>query len=217
MLDGDELGRQQDVEGGDAGQHQHQVQRGVHDVLGGDHAEGGPHHDRSDQVERDVLGDHELGEHQLALIGRRPARGMVVRCSVSSGLLDLLLGPGLVGLDAGHGLHPLAQPALVVQQLGDVGLGVLVLGAPEQGLERAHLDADAAVHAEREVDVEAIEGVLLAGLAALTTGRGQVLVGLDVDAPVGALVGAEHARGAVLLVQGDHATGPGRGSSLTWG
>ena len=97
-----------------------------------------------------------------------------------------------------------------MQQVGDVGLGVLVLGAPEQRLERADLDADAAVHAQREVDVEAVEGVLLAGLAALAAGRGEVLVGLDVDAPVGALAGAEHARGAVLLVEGDDATGPGR-------
>ena len=39
--DGDELGRQQDVEAGRAGQHDDQVQGGVHQVLGGDHPEGG--------------------------------------------------------------------------------------------------------------------------------------------------------------------------------
>ena len=35
--DGDELGRQQDELGGHAGEHHHQVERGVHHVLGGDH------------------------------------------------------------------------------------------------------------------------------------------------------------------------------------
>ena len=83
-----------------------------------------------------------------------------------------------------------------------LGLGVLVLGAPEQGVERAHLDADAAVHAERVVDVEAVERVDRAGLAALAPRRRLVLVALDVDAPVGALAGAQHADGAVLLVAG---------------
>ena len=131
--------------------------------------------------------------------------------SVTAGhLLDLRLGAGLVGLEVGHGLHPLAEPVLVVEQVGDAGLGVLVLGAPEQGVERADLDADAAVHAERVVDVEAVERVDRAGLAALAAGRGLVLVALDVDAPVGALAGAEHADGAVLLLEGDDAAGPGR-------
>ena len=74
-----------------------------------------------------------------------------------------------------------------MEQVGDAGLGVLVLRAPEQGVERADLDADAAVHAERVVDVEAVERVDLAGLAALTAGRRLRLVALDVDAPVGAL------------------------------
>ena len=80
--------------------------------------------------------------------------------------LDLGVGAGLVGLEVGHRLHPLAEAGLVVEQVGDAGLGVLVLGAPEQGVERAHLDADPAVHAEGVVDVEAIEGADGPGLAA---------------------------------------------------
>ena len=89
-------------------------------------------------------------------------------------------------------------------------LGVLVLGAPEQRVERAHLDADAAVHAQRVVDVEAVEVVHLARLAAGTAGRGELLVALDVDAPVGARAGAQHAGGAVVLAEGDDAAGTDR-------
>src|SRR5512132_3476054 len=97
-------------------------------------------------------------------------------------LADLLLRPCLVGLEVGHGLHPLAEAVLVVQEVSQAQLGVLVLGAPEQGVERAHLDADAAVHAERVVDIEPVELVDLAGLAAGAPGRGRVLVPLAVDA-----------------------------------
>src|SRR6056297_2848158 len=110
----------------------------------------------------------------------------------------------------GHRLHPLAELFLVVQQVGDLGFGVLVLGAPEQGVERAHLHADAAVHAQRVVDVEAVEVVHLTRLAAGTSWRSQLLVTLDVDAPVGARPSTQHARGAVLLVQGDHPAGADR-------
>jgi len=101
-----------------------------------------------------------------------------------------------------------------VEEVGDLDLGELELGAPEQRVERADLDADATEHAQREVDREAVEGVLLAGLAALAPRRGEVLVPFDVDAPVGALTGAEHARGAVLLVEGDDAARPRRGLFL---
>src|SRR5690606_4615913 len=104
---------------------------------------------------------------------------------------------------------PLGQAGPVVDQVRDVGFGVLVLGTPEQRLERADLDADAAVHAQRVVEVEAVELVDHAGLAALTPRRGEGLVRLDVDAPVGALAHAQHAGGAVLLLEGDHAAGPG--------
>ena len=110
----------------------------------------------------------------------------------------------------GHRLHPLAELVLVVQEVGDAGLGVLVLGAPEQGVERAHLDADAAVHAQRVVDVEAVEQAHRAWLAAGPAGRGQRLVALDVDAPVRARAGAQHAHRAVVLAQGDHAAGARR-------
>jgi hypothetical protein len=36
-------------------------------------------------------------------------------------LLDLGLGPGLVGLEVRHGLHPLTQAGLVVDEVGDAG------------------------------------------------------------------------------------------------
>src|SRR5829696_1671866 len=129
----------------------------------------------------------------------------------------LLLGPGLVRLEVRHRLHPLAESLLVVEQVGDPQLGVLVLRAPEEGVERAHLDADAAVHAQRVVDVEAVEQAHRARLAAGPPGRGQGLVALDVDAPVRAGAGAEHADRAVVLAQPDDAAGPrGRRLLLAW-
>src|SRR6202008_1688785 len=89
--------------------------------------------------------------------------------------------------------------------LSDAGLGVLVLRAPEQGVEGADLDADAAVHAQGVVDVEPVEDADGAFLAPGPAGRALLLVALDVDAPVGALPGAEHADGAVLFLEGDDA------------
>src|SRR5207302_10730755 len=65
-------------------------------------------------------------------------------------------------------------------------------------------------HAEGGVDVEAVEGVDRAGPAALTPRWPLLLVTLDVDAPVGALAGAQHADRAVLLLEGDDAAGPRR-------
>ena len=53
------------------------------------------------------------------------------------------------------------EPVLLVQQVLDVELGVLELRAPVQRVERADLDADPAVHAEREVDGEAVQDVAL--------------------------------------------------------
>ena len=52
--------------------------------------------------------------------------------------------------------------SLLVRQVADVGLGVLELRRPEQRVERADLDADAAVHAQREVDGEPVEHVAAA-------------------------------------------------------
>src|SRR5687768_3778117 len=52
---------------------------------------------------------------------------------------------------------PILQPLLLVGHLVEVELGVLELRAPEQRVERTHLDADAAVHAQGVVDREAIE------------------------------------------------------------
>src|SRR5262249_57570207 len=120
-----------------------------------------------------------------------------------------------------HGPHPFAQPALLVGEGRDVGLGVGELGRPEQRVVRAGLDADPAVHAQREVDREAVEDVAHplpppprwgAGgiLAAVVRPRHGLLVRFDVDAPVRALPRAQHAHRAVLLQQGDHAPAAGR-------
>ncbi len=104
---------------------------------------------------------------------------------------------------------------LVVEQVGDLGLGVLVLGAPEQGVERADLDADPAVHAQRVVDVEAGRGALtVRGLPPHGAGGRELLVALDVDAPVGAAAAAQHAGRAVVLLEGDDAAGASRGRLL---
>src|SRR5262249_42963080 len=136
----------------------------------------------------------------------------VTFCAVMRASCSLLL-PGL-GADferfrLGNGLHPLAELLLVVEEVGDVRLGVLVLGAPEQGVEGAHLHADAAVHAQRVVDVEAVEEADGALASALAPRRAPLLVPLDVDAPVGALAGAEHAHGAVLFLERDDTARPG--------
>ncbi|GAB3998038.1 hypothetical protein GCM10029992_22720 [Glycomyces albus] len=95
---------------------------------------------------------------------------------------------------------------LVVEQVADVAFGVVEVGCPEQGVEGADVDADPAVHAQREVDVEPVEYVDLAGPRRALLLHG-LLVGVDVDAPVGAFAGAQHARGAVGLVQRDDTAG----------
>ena len=104
-------------------------------------------------------------------------------------------------------MHPVSQARLVVQHVSDLHLAELELGAPEQRIEGANVDADPAVHAQREVDIKAVELVLLAGLAASATGRGQLFVAFDVDAPVWALTGTQHAGSAVVMVQRNNATG----------
>src|SRR5438445_2837365 len=128
----------------------------------------------------------------------------------SSLLLGALfdLRPRFQGQGLGHRLHPVAQALHVVEQVGMLDRGVLVLRAPEQGVGGADLHADAAVHAQPVVDVEAVEKLDGPGLPPLPPGGSLVLVALDVDAPVGAAAGAQHADRAVLLVQGDHAASP---------
>src|SRR4051812_47170328 len=90
-----------------------------------------------------------------------------------------------------------------------VAFGVLELRRPEQRVEWADLDADAAVHAQRVVDGEAVEHVASAFAAAFGAGRDGLLVRVDVDAPVRALARTQHARRAVLLEQRDDAARPG--------
>jgi hypothetical protein len=100
-----------------------------------------------------------------------------------------------------------------VDEVADVTFRVLELRRPEECVERADLDAYPAVHAQAEVDGEAVEDVPLARAAALGS-RDRLLVGVDVDAPVGALSGTEHAGGAVFLDQGDDAAAAGREGRL---
>jgi hypothetical protein len=92
-----------------------------------------------------------------------------------------------------------------VGELAYVVLRVLELAAPEKSVVGAHLDADPAVHAEGVVDGEAVEHVALARAAPFALGREGLFVGVDVDAPVGTLAPAQHADGAVLLLERDHA------------
>ncbi len=121
-----------------------------------------------------------------------------------------LLRAGVEGRRCRDGPHPLPELVALVGEVADVGLGVLELRGPEQGVERTDLDADTAVHAEREVDGEAVEDVAAAFAAAGGRRRDRLLVGVDVDAPVRALAGAQHADRAVLLEQADHTAGAGR-------
>ncbi|BFO14401.1 hypothetical protein SHKM778_07890 [Streptomyces sp. KM77-8] len=121
-----------------------------------------------------------------------------------------LLGAGVEGGRGRDGPHPLAELVAFVGEVADVGLGVLELRGPEEGVEGTHLDADTAVHAEGEVDGEPVEDVAAAVAAAGRRRRDGLLVGVDVDAPVRALAGAQHADRAVLLEQADHAAGAGR-------
>ena len=60
LRDGHELGGCQDVLRGDTGEHQHQPERGVHHVLGGDDAQRGEDHHRRDDPEGDVLRDVDV-------------------------------------------------------------------------------------------------------------------------------------------------------------
>jgi hypothetical protein len=86
----------------------------------------------------------------------------------------------------------------------DVVLGILELGAPEEGVERACLDADAAVHAQGVIDRKPVEHL---DRARTPPGRWLVLflVSVDVDAPVGTLARALVADGAVRFLESDHA------------
>src|SRR3954452_5314835 len=52
----------------------------------------------------------------------------------------------------GDVLEPLAKVEALVHQPGRIGRGVVVGRRPEQRVERAHVDADAAPHAQPEVD-----------------------------------------------------------------
>ena len=97
-----------------------------------------------------------------------------------------------------------------MEKIGDPGLREFVLRAPKESIERANVDTNAAEHTKRKVDVESIDGIDLARLAAGTTRRRLLLVPLDVNAPIRALASTQHARSAVLFVKGNHATCPCR-------
>ena len=86
--------------------------------------------------------------------GREDPEGDVLRDHY---FLPLTSAPSSSG--SGSGTVSIHSPSLSLSwsSLAMLRLGVLVLGAPEQRVERAHLDADPAVHAERVVDVEAVE------------------------------------------------------------
>src|SRR4051812_45556271 len=138
-----------------------------------------------------------------AKIQKKKSWATKARRSLLACLLDFRSELERLGLRNGE--LPLAEFVHVVEEVGDPELGVFVLGAPEERIERADLDADPAVHAQRVVDVEAIEDAHRAVATTLTARRALLLVPLDVDAPVGARPGAQHADRAVLLLERDHA------------
>ena len=80
--------------------------------------------------------------------------------------------------------------------------------APEQSIERTHIDADPTVHTKRVVDREPVQDVTRARARTRRLRRHDILVGVDVDAPVRALTRAEHANRAVLFLQRDDASRP---------
>src|SRR3970040_2139758 len=98
------------------------------------------------------------------------------------------LGDGPPGAGGVPLRHP-RQPVLVTVEALEVVGGVVEGAAGLDRLVGAGLDAEAAVHAEAEVDLVAVdvEGAVLA------------LRGLDEDAAVGAGLGAGGAAGAALL------------------
>src|SRR5215475_7024538 len=96
---------------------------------------------------------------------------------------DLLLrqfAPRVVRRRRRYGPHPLAQGVPLVQQVADVVRGVVELGRPEQCIERTRLDADPAIHAEREVDREPVQYVALTW-PGRTRHHDVFLVRVDVD------------------------------------
>src|SRR5204863_5769815 len=103
-----------------------------------------------------------------------------------------------------HGVAPILELLLLVGEEVDLVLGVFELRAPEQRVERTDLDADPAVHAQGVVDGESVEDLRRTRLAA-ARGIVLLLVGIDVDTPVGALSRALVADGAILLLEGDDA------------
>ena len=174
--DGDELGGQQQVLRGGAGHRRDQRQRGVHDVA----------------AAHDVDGATTI---MIAAMMPKPMFWATLRSvAAKHHFLPFLSAPA--SSSGASGTVSIHSPSLSLSCSRSAmrRLAVLVLGAPEQGVERAHLDADAAVHAQRVVDVEAVDLVDLARRTAGTARRGQLLVALDVDAPVGAATRAQHAR-----------------------
>src|SRR5260370_27887641 len=103
-------------------------------------------------------------------------------CSHAALPLALRFGADLEGFGLRDAVHPLAELDLVVQHVGDLELRVFVLGAPEQRVERADLDADPAVHAQGVVDIEAVEHADRAGPPTFSAGGPPVLVAFDVTA-----------------------------------
>jgi hypothetical protein len=93
-----------------------------------------------------------------------------------------------------------------VEQACNVGLRVFILWAPEEGVERADLDTDSAVHAERVIDIKTVKKVYCSRSPTLTASGSLLFVALDIDAPIRAGSTTEHARGAVVFMQSNDST-----------
>src|SRR3954464_11827720 len=113
-----------------------------------------------------------------------PARRWWCRRGAGGGATTPLPGPSAPGGGRWDGPHPLAQLLALVGEAEEIVRRVLELGRPEQRVERADVDADAAVHAQRVVDREPVEDVAHAWSRTLTRRGLRLLVRVDVDAPV---------------------------------
>ena len=177
----------EDVLRGRARQHHDEVQRRVHDVLRTHHTDRGDGHRHREDVERHRLRDRHPEN-------RRHHHQRLASAPISSG--------------SGSVTPSIHSPSFC---LSWSSLEMLHSEYSYSGLQNSasngtDLDADPAVHAERVVDVEAVEHAHAALATTLTARRALLLVALDVDAPVGALARAQHADRAVLLLERDHAT-----------
>ena len=158
---------QQQERAGDGTERHDQPQRGMHEL---------PARHRRARADPTAMAPNSDEDDSVAVTRRPPPSAWWPRTRRLLGRLDR----GVERLGRRDGPHPLAQAVLVVRQVADVSRRVLELRRPVQRVERADLDADAAVHAQRPVDVEACRARSAAVPPALGRRRDRLLVRVDV-------------------------------------